>query len=211
VRGLATAAALLAAGPAFAQAETATFRVDGVAYTVAVPKGYCTPHGEDMAFAQAQARLDTDSTQHLMLLPCERAERDPNSFIIISTPTALIGRRIDRASIIDGIARNPGTPKAEERQMEQGLSTMAGEAVEIEAGLGPRGSDTVCAYVGGIIRYQSTRMKTVSLANGGCWTAVGNRALVINSYVTSDDPAMVKTLLSQVREMALTLSTRQVE
>lgn len=194
---LALAFALVAAPPALAQTGTATFSADGLSFTVAVPKGYCTEGPGIAAYLERQRAGKPDLVPEVVMMPCGWKDADPVDMIAIAwrpsfgtanTSEDLLGE-MRRTFPSQGAAGATVTAK----ELEQRLTAQ----VAAGPGLTPLGVDDVCAYVGGTLGFEE-KMPAVAL---GCLTVVEGLVFTVSCYRAGTGPDSIAATLPVVPVM----------
>lgn len=208
-----TVGALALAGSAAAQTRT-TFRVGGVGIEVTPPTGYCEPSGAGVDIAQILAAGDNDNVTDLTLFPCSDQSGEAPDYYLIKTPKTLLLSNAPRAELLASLRAEFDKPgfvaamKALEAQDEtsDAYTKLTGQKIAVTGSPDPMGLDETCAYLGGVIRFESKAI-AYSRAVGTCITSVGNRVVIIHRYSTGE-PGNVPAMIKSAKALALAMEAK---
>ena len=203
----------IAAAPAD-PSRIADFRVGGMSFSLPIPSGYCLPVDRQADIAQMLAAADTVNVTDLTLMTCDKTIlKGANDYTVIKTPRTALLASVDRATLLaqvgkefDTELRLEGTTGSQTMdKASKALSDIFGGAkVSISGSFLPRGKDEVCAYMTGVLHYETLQM-TYDQPLAGCITAVGNRIFYIYRAGTAGDPASLLQLMREARALALAI------
>lgn len=188
----------------------ADFRVGGVSFRLPIPAGYCLPSGRMADVMQLLAAGDTENVTDLSLAQCvDKMLPGASDYTIIKTPRRGLLVTVDRAELLTAVGKEFDKKLDTSPMLDaagKSVSGVAGTKISISGTFGPRGKDDVCAYMGGVLHYESRTM-TYDQPMGGCITAVGGRVLYIYRTGTKNDEAGILDLMRESRAIALSIKT----
>lgn len=211
----ATSGSAIAAPPAPVQGKLATFKVGTVALAMPIPEGFCQPIGAQVAAIDLMSQADTANVTALALTSCAggasgTAAGAALNFFLVKATKALIDTPVTRDEMLKSMAAAFQTAEfkremaAGEADAEKAMEAKSGQKIEMVGEVGPRGTDDVCAYLGG-----SPEMKgpagTVRVSMGVCLTVVGSRLITLVVARPDKDGSAVPALMARARSLAETI------
>ena len=198
--------ALAAMAPGAAHAADMSFSVDDVRLTAPIPAGYCLPTGRDKTVADLVAKGDIENVTLATLIRCDRAGRTDgfgNDYILIKTPNAAKGVRLQRAEFLKALAAEFGKPDWQSGDLgtqatndaAKNLSDTLKTPVEIKGEIRPRGTDSNCAYMGGSVNVNGGGV-TYPIILGACITTAAEKIVAVYTY---DDPGKGGDIAGKMR------------
>lgn len=202
--GAAMAAALAMMPGAAIAAGPMNFSVDEVAMTGSIPADYCLPAGKHKAAAELLAKGDPENVTPVMLIRCDQQDADSvrYDYYLIKAPRKPMAT-MKRSEFIAMMAKEFALPtyqsgasgKASLNDAAGNLTDTFGTKVDLSGEIKPRGTDSVCVYLGGSVNVSSA-VASYPIAVGGCGTIVGGKMLFVYSY---DDPTKGDGVATQLR------------
>ena len=207
------AAAVVSSGTA--QAADVLFTVNEVKMAVPIPAGYCLPEGSDKRTADLLAKGDVENVTLATLIRCDKAGRTEgpgNDYMLIKAPKPALGTRMTRAEFLTAMSAEFG--KAEWQNGESGTKATASAAkglsdafntsVEISGAVGPRGADSDCAYLGGMLNVDGGGV-TYPIILGGCLTTAGEKVVAVFAYDNPKDGGGIEGKMRTARRVAMSI------
>jgi len=184
------------------QISAVEFSFGGETFEVAVPKGYCTPTGDQAAFS---AQIAAGDSQNETLVDLQRCGTFGADYIVIKTPRELPAVPLPKAVFVKMVAEQLETTQTSEQGLTKGqedVEQMTGGEVSVDpASYSYAGYDEDCAYLAGTLQV-SAGEESDSVRTGSCLTLVGTRNLSIHSYDTTEDGQTVEALKARSRTLA---------
>lgn len=199
----------LAPGGAAAQASAKhSFTVDGKAFTMPVPQGYCLPSDETVALAEKVASLDSMNATHADIQRCGTFGED---YVHVKSPRTSIPVPLPRADFIALIARElqtaAGQQLASEAAKNGARDAANGTNNEIQIDpAAPRfaGKDEMCAYMA-VDSEVMTPAGTIVVNGMVCMTVIGGTFMNVNAYGVEGKGVTEAQLKSRVRTIAASI------
>lgn len=204
------AAAMTTATPALAT-DDVRFSIDGVDLTAPVPPGYCLPEGSAEIAAKAQAAADDRNLTLARFGRCDDAGLvDRIDYMYIKSPRSALATRISRKDYLAAAAKEfgridwPSTNDQVFDEVGKKLSKQHNAPVATEGSIRPRGTDDVCAYLGGSLSLAAPSGAR-QLTMGACITSAGGKIVAVYAYGDPDMPGGVEGLMRKARTVALSI------
>ena len=190
--------------PAAAQSGVG-FEIDGQAYELTLPEGFCVPSGQQREISSYIASLDTANDTKADLQRCGTFGTD---YVHIKVQKQRVPINIPRAQFIDLISAHMRT--------QMGQEAMSGAAADVEQHVGKEteggikmretgtafgGKDEECAYIIGSSMVEVDGQAERVLF-GTCLTVIGGYSIAINSYGLESGGATIEELSQRSRRIA---------
>jgi hypothetical protein len=133
---------------------------------------------------------------------------------VIKTPRQALMASVPRAALLAQVGKEFDEPTTVARLTDgttmapaaDAFSNLTGMKVKLTGDFVPRGKDEVCAYLAGVLKYNSPAL-SYDQPLAGCITSVGNRVLYIYRAGLKGDDASILQLMRETRAMALSIKT----
>lgn len=206
---------MAAMAPGTAHAADMSFSIDDVRLTAPIPAGYCIPTGRDKTVADLVAKGDAENLTLATLIRCDqagRAEGFGNDYMLIKTPIAAMGVRLQRAEFLQALAAEFGKADWQSGQLgaqatddaAKNVSDTLKTPIEIKGEIKPRGTDEDCAYLGGSVNVTGAGV-AYPIILGGCMTTAGDKVLAVYSYGDPGTGGGVAGKMRSARAVARTI------
>ena len=207
---LASAAIALATSGAAAQSETLhRFTVNGKAFTMPIPQGYCLPDAGTVALADKVAALDSMNLTHATFDRCGSFGVD---YAHIKSPRQPQPVPIPRAEFLALVARELQT--AQGQQLVEDTIENAGREVSKETNNEVKidnavpkfaGQDDVCVYLA-MTGDVTSPQGVVSMNGMICMTLIGGEFMNINTYAVAGPTVTPDQLKARARAITLSIT-----
>jgi hypothetical protein len=199
--------------PAAAQTRV-EFRVGSVPIEVALPNGFCAPAGEGVGVAKFIAAADKENVTHLTLFPCTDQSGAQPDYYLVKSPGATLDANAPRAELLASLRAEFDKPEFKSAMQAADVNGKASESysqlmkqkADISGSVSPMGLDETCAYLGGVLKFESGTV-SYSRAISGCITSVGDRVVMIYRY-SQGEPGNVLTMMKSARALALAMQAK---
>lgn len=201
--------------PAAAQtAATTEFTVGDVAIELPLPAGFCPANGVGVQVAKIVAAADKDNATDLTLFPCNDQSGTAPDYYLVKTPASMLAAKSPRADILASLKAEfdkPGFAEALEAadingKTSEAYSKLMQQKAEVSGKVEPMGIDETCAYMGGVMHFQSAATR-YSRAISACITSVGDRVVMIYRY-SQGEPGNVLARMKSAKALALAMKPK---
>lgn len=190
------------------QVSAIEFSFGGETFEVAVPRGYCTPTGDQAAFS---ARIAEGDSQNETLVDLQRCGTFGTDYMVIKTPRQLPAVPLPKAVFVKMVAEQLETASMSDEGMTKGqedVEQMTGGEITVDpTSYSYTGYDEDCAYLAGTLQI-SAGEESDNVRTGSCLTLVGTRNLSIHSYDATEDGESVEALKIRSRALANAITVR---
>ncbi|MEL6528891.1 MAG: hypothetical protein AAGK01_09465 [Pseudomonadota bacterium] len=190
------------------QVSAIEFTFGGETFEVAVPKGYCTPTGDQAAVS---AQIAAGDSQNETLADLQRCGSFGTDYMVIKTPRALPPVPLPKSVFVKMVAEQLQTTETGDAGMTKGqedVAEMTGGEVSVDpTAYSYAGFDDDCAYIAGTLEV-SAGEETNIVRTGSCLTLVGTRNFSVHSYSTETGGASVDALKTRSRDLANAITVK---
>ena len=206
--------ALALASAAVAATPDIRFTIGSTLLALPQPTGFCLPTEDQAPLAEAIAAADNQNMTVSTLLACNRnpAILPWSNYVLIKTPTAMVGRVFDKASILDefdGIFSGPNSPKFDDKttqEVAKGTERALGVRVEVTGTFGYAGRDADCVYLAGPMQAQ-VEGRIIKGLIATCITVSWGKLVAVNLYKIAPNPDLteINAMKAQARAIGITI------